>query len=781
MPMRQKNACSEVSVLGLVLLVASISWGAVAGLPVKEIRIMGVSPRKARTIQGILLTKINQPYSPADIETDIKRLWERGFFCTDVRAEDLDGGVRLIYTIQENPLVSSVRFRGRVRADELKKIIITREGQHIFVGSLIDPAKVGQIKGDARRIKKYFLDRGYRDVMVTPSVQRVGRTVAVTFDIRLGPKVRLKSIEFVGNKAFLPKELKRLMQTKVDKWYTSSGFNEDILRQDLERIESFYRFKGFPDATVTLEKLEYRGSKKDRAYATVRIQEGERYRVASLSFFGNRAIAEKELLKALEPLAVDSTFSPETLADASKRVEQLYRKRGYAEASCVPEANLADDGRSYDIAFRVKEGEAVILENIITKGNVETRQDVVLREFSQEGLVPGSPFDGEKLARVERRLRNLRYFSDVHTELVPTMPPKPSRRNLLVEVEETETGMLLFGAGFSSTNALIGNISLEQWNFDWKDKPESWSDFWSGNAFTGGGQYFRIALRPGTVQSEYWLEWQDPWFKQKPQSFGWRLFSFGRDQNTWTESRSGLGLQYGFRQALDPDSSLMHRLRLESVNVGSVQNDAPSDAVSDRGSHFVLGLRTTFTRDRRDNAFIPTRGYIWRAGAEFVIGSGSYLELRASRKNYRVLKTDSLGRKHILSWGLTAGVKLGSPKIFERFYAGGAESFRGFEFRGVSPHDNGEPVGGKSLFIGTVEYAVPLYGDSFQLVWFTDFGSVNDSYFPLADFRVSAGVGFRFSVPQLGRQPVSLNFAVPLIKQSDDETEFLSFSVILGR
>lgn len=783
--MCRREKSKRGTVLATWVLVAAAVRAGEVGLTVKEIEVMGtgISAATAQTIKNTLATKVGDAFSSEKVRLDMQQLLERGFFCSVVRREEVPGGLRLIYIVEENPRIQAVRFQGYKPSEDQKKTIglKTREGERIAAVNLARPAEHPQIKDDVARLLKYFHDEGYAHAQVTPLVETGPLGMIVTFKIDAGSKVRLKEIRFVGNKTIPSKELLKLLdrsKLRLDKWYTSTGFSEEAVNEYVQVVQGYYRFKGLADATVTLGGIEYRGSDRSRAYATIQVDEGQTYTISSMAVQGNMAIGEQEILRAIAPLTVGSPYSPEAVGRAADAIESLYRKRGYAEVKCRPAEKLAGDGRSYAVSFNITEGESLIIDNMTTKGNLKTRQDVILREFAFQGLGPDKPYDGEKVDKAVRQLNNLRYFKSVKTELTPTEPPKPGRRNLQTEVEESETGMFLFGVGFSTSSALIGNISLEQFNFDWGDKPESWADFWSGNAFTGGGQYFRLALRPGTVQSEYSIEWQDPWFHDRPRSFGWRLFDFSRDQDTWTENRIGLGLNWSsYRQPVDPDTNYNYRVRLESVSVSSVDHDAPDDAFDAKGSHALLGFGLTKTRDRRDNIYSPTTGYNWELGGQAVATSGSYLELRASRTNYKVMKVDALNRKSVLSWGGTIGTKLGSPEIFERYYAGGAGSFRGFAYRGVSPHDNGEPVGGRSELLGTVEYRRPFYGDNIQIVYFTDFGTVTESLLPLTEPRLSVGFGFRISIPQLSREPFAIDFGFPLLKQSDDETEIISLSV----
>ena len=115
--------------------------------------------------------------------------------------------------------------------------------------------------------------------------------------------------------------------------------------------------------------------------------------------------------------------------------------------------------------------------------------------------------------------------------------------------------------------------------------------------------------------------------------------------------------------------------------------------------------------------------------------------------------------------------------IFERYYAGGYSSFRGFAFRGVSPIKNGVSVGGNFMALGTAEYMLPLTAnDQIRVVGFTDFGTVEPDI-GFDDFRVSAGFGFRLVIPAMGPAPIAFDFAWPLLDQQTDQRRMFSFYV----
>ena len=120
--------------------------------------------------------------------------------------------------------------------------------------------------------------------------------------------------------------------------------------------------------------------------------------------------------------------------------------------------------------------------------------------------------------------------------------------------------------------------------------------------------------------------------------------------------------------------------------------------------------------------------------------------------------------------------------VFERYFAGGFQSFRGFRFRGVTPRDaTGFSLGGTFQALGTVEYRLPLTADDMiSAVVFSDFGSVDDEV-TLSEFRATAGFGLRLTIPQMGPVPLAFDFAFPITTQAADREQIFSFYVGINR
>jgi len=244
--------------------------------------------------------------------------------------------------------------------------------------------------------------------------------------------------------------------------------------------------------------------------------------------------------------------------------------------------------------------------------------------------------------------------------------------------------------------------------------------------------------------------------------------------NEDTESR--LGARFTLARKLGPYWTASTSLRLENVGINALPLGAPIDYQNAQGNNFLLGLRAAATYDDRDSVLRATEGGLLDISAEGVTGDHSFPLLNVDYNKYftTIQRPDGTGRQ-VLALHSSVGYAGANTPVYERFYAGGFRSIRGFEFRGVGPDVNGFKVGGDFQVLNSLEYQVPLVAkDAIYAVGFIDSGDV-ESRVGFKDYRVSAGVGLRIVVPALGQVPIALDFGVPIVKGPNDLKQVFSF------
>ncbi len=351
-----------------------------------------------------------------------------------------------------------------------------------------------------------------------------------------------------------------------------------------------------------------------------------------------------------------------------------------------------------------------------------------------------------------------------------------------VVLSEAQTGRLMLGVAVNSDAGLVGQILLDEQSFDITRYPTSWDDFVSGKAWRGGGERLRIEAAPGTEVQRYLISFSEPYLWDSPYSLGLSGSYFTRQYQDWNEQRVGGRVSLGY-QWVENDLSTAVAYRGEDVEISNIVPGVPQ-LEEMLGHNAVHGFSWRVANDTRDSAFLATEGHFLQMELEEVVGSFQYPRAIFDARQYTLLseRPDHSGR-HVLTLATKFGFSGDDTPSYDRFFAGGFSSLRGFDFRGASPvagltHSE---VGGDFEFLNTVEYLFPLTADDMiHGVAFCDFGTVNEDV-ALNNFRVAPGLGLRITVPAMGPAPIALDFAFPVKKAEFDNTQVFSFSVGLQR
>lgn len=362
----------------------------------------------------------------------------------------------------------------------------------------------------------------------------------------------------------------------------------------------------------------------------------------------------------------------------------------------------------------------------------------------------------------------------------PMYPTGDPAVDLYVDLAENQTGRFMVGAGINSDAGVVGQILLDERNFDWTRFPTSWNDLTSGRAFRGDGQGFRIEAAPGTEVQRYLVSFQEPYLWDSPISFGLSGSFFDRRYEDWDEQRLGGRTTLGYQWTAN-DFSAAIAYRGESVKISDISAPIP-DLTEVLGDNALHGFSLRLANDTRDNPFLATNGHFLELTIEEVIGSFQYPRIIFDGRRYFLIRerADHSGR-HVVSASTRLGFTGDDTPIYDRFYAGGFTSLRGFDFRGVGPVDGFVNVGGDFMWVNTIEYLFPLTADDMMHgVVFCDFGTV-ESNVTINDLRISPGFGLRITIPAMGPAPIALDFAWPIHRADTDETQVFSFFVGLQR
>lgn len=758
------------------VLVACVATSASATQPVEnpvaELRFDGASRISDAYMLNIIQTRTGVAYRREAIDRDVARLLQTGKFLTvTTSTEQRDGGVVVTFHLAERPVIQDIRFQGNLAIGDKA----LSEAVPVQVGDLVDAFAVREGRDG---IMAAYRNKGFGYVAVDEDADRLRTTGELVYRIEEGPRVKVLTVGFEGNRSVDIRELRRHVRTKPALWVFRAGaFDPDQVSSDAVQIQNYYRAEGYLDARVS-----YRvdpGAAPGQLNVVFTIVEGEIYRIETIRVEGNVTMATDDILAEMRSATEQIVKKVRLDADVASLMEE-YGERGHIYAS-VRAIRVYSNRPGYVlVTIQVNEGERISVGRIIVRGN-ETTQDKVVRRALD--LYPGDTFNLSLTENAERRLRETQIFERAS---VTPIGSQPGVRDILVDVTEAEsTNDFIFGFGVTSNSGLVGNILLNIKNFNIFDTPRSFSEFIRMRSFRGAGQRLRLELQPGTELSRFRIDFTEPYLMDLPIRFGTSIYHFTRSREDYNERRTGANVSIGKRFEEGFGSRQWFKdwygevaLRAEEVDIDGADIFDDRSIRDVEGGTLLTSVKGTLVRDRTDNRFLPTKGDRFTLSYEQFIGDFTFGKLRASYTRHQTLYTDVRDRKSVLSFKVDAGLIGGTVPVFEKFYAGGIGSIRGFDFRGVGPRGGlrNNPIGGDFLLTLGTEYSFPLTGDLLRGVIFADMGTVERD-FEINSWRAAVGVGIRLTIQLFGPVPIEIDFAIPISSDEDDDERTFSFFI----
>ena len=655
------------------------------------------------------------------------------------------------------------------------------------VGDYLDPILAEAYR---RTIAEFYRKKGFAFVEVTLDSEKLQQG-QVIYTINEGPRVKIGSVKFSGNDSIKTSALKKVIKTKVKKWFFWSGYYiEEVPAEDVARLQNIYYEKGFLNHNITAKREFTNGRKK--VHITFEIDEGPTYTVGKISFADNKYFDDQKLLEGLQ-LEQGQVFHKRRANSHVKEILKLYHESGFVDAAVEQRHVFVPDVNVVNVKFNISEGRQFRIGMVDITGNEQTQDKVVRRVLDEYGFVPGQLYNADLApkqgnGKLERYVQRMTLSEEVIIRPVAPVNGADNRKDIKVNITEGQTGSLMFAGGVSSDSDVIGQMILEQRNFDITDWPASFGEFITGQSFKGAGQSLRIALEPGTQVSNYSVTFTEPYFQDKPLAFNVRGSSWEReierhgDHRLYDEGRTKGYV--GFEKRCENRWRRSIGFRVENVDVDRIYLYAPKEIKDVEGDTFLTGVRLGMGRDLTNDRFNPSKGYTFNVGYEQVTGDETFGILKGSGVGYRALYEDLLERKTVLAMKLLAATALSHAPPFEKFYAGGTGLYgiRGFKYRGVSTRglqtivDNPvrkAPIGSDWIFLANAEVNVPLISDSFSALFFVDSGAIDTG-----KYRAAIGTGIQILIPNwFGPMPMRFEFATPFMKDDEDETQVFSFSM----
>jgi outer membrane protein insertion porin family len=677
--------------------------------------------------------------TPESLRQDFKELWGMKFLdnlsieVTDYPFTNGVIGKLIAYNMEERQRVKIVDYMG-ARHLERSKIDdkLKEENATIRLDSFVDPGMV-------RKVKKVVLDmlaeKGYQFATVTPNIKTLPggpKLINLTFVIDEGPQVKIRDVVFSGNKAVSSSALKRQMKNNKGRgmfsWLTgSSSYQEGKYEEDADKVVGYYRDKGYYTARIGDPSFRYLEDSADRKTRWVELRidvtEGLRYRVASLTFEGNKII-RPEGLRPLFKVKDGDYYSDKVIRKGYEKARELYGSAGYYQFNLVPlvrphEERPAPEGEavaakpaeaaapppipppgtgeaqkpraaaakprilgpSVDVTLQLDEGKQYFINRIRFTGNTTTRDSVVRRELRlyEEGV-----FNSEALKFSIKRVNQLAYFKQLEGGKdvdVKEAPGFDNKMDITLKFEEQNRNQLQFGAGVSQYEGFFGTLGFQTANF------------------MGRGETFSVNLQAGSRAQNYVVAFSEPYLFDRPITGGIDVFKRRLEYTgQFTQDSIGGNIMFGFplkeQTRMYVNYSYEHTKVLDLnpayLNPALIASNpylASSLLLGAGGARTISKIVPSVSRNTVDNPIFPNTGKRFTAAVDLAGLGGDTAFWKPFGEivmYFQHTKRTSVGFR---VQGTFISTFTGSKDLLitEKLFAGGEYSVRGFDIRTIGP------------------------------------------------------------------------------------------------
>jgi outer membrane protein insertion porin family len=728
---------------------------------VEKIEVEGANRIGFETINSYLPISKGQSLDSQLTQESIQRLYKTGFF-KDVALYQKDNGT-LVIKVVERPSISEVEIEGN-QLIETEVLTEALDGLGIKKGRIYSQVELDRVIVD---LKRRYQNQGYYAAEVEIISEELPRNrVALKIKIVEGEPASIGRITLVGNRIYSDDRLKPKMQMAE-----GDAYSKPKLQADIETLKSYYMDRGYAEFEVRSSQVSI-SADKTQVFTTINITEGPQYTISEIHFSGELIISEAEVNKLLN-FKVKDVFSRSAVVEAVNGIRDRLSEEGYAFAEITPETNLDKKTETIVLNFKFEPKNRVYIRRVVLEGNTRTRDHVIRREMRQ---LESAPYSLKAVRQSKSRLNRLGFFktSDIETKRVSA-----DEVDLIVKVEEQPTGSFTAGVGYSQLDGVSFNLGVAERNF------------------IGSGNKLDLSLATSASRKTADIGITNPYFTDDGVSLGgsFYLSEVNADElNIADYTVNNLGVRVSLGYPLSEYDSLNYGLKLDSQELVcsdtfTVCNDHVSSYGKDSDSAF---LSMGWNYNSTNSFYFPSKGQKARLSMETVVpgtSDVSYYKIYADEAWYYPLtKNLSFKLKGALAYGDGFGELSGLP-FYERFYAGGIGSVRGFEPNSLGGNydlasdGSDRPKGGdvKIATTAAILLPVPFIEDSsnIRLSLFVDAGNVFTGVdtVELGDLRSAAGVGVSWITP-VG--PLSFSFAQPIGYTSTDKTQSFQFSLGAG-
>jgi len=752
----------------LCLLVGS----AVAADAITSVEVAGNRTVSAASIRTHVHLANSGSITAAEIDAALKSLFATGLF-SDVRIERK--AKRLLITVSENPVIASIGFQGNANADKTKLGPLLELKAHARYTA-------AKAHADAIKIRDFYRSQGRLATVVEPKADtRADGQVDLTYWIKEAEVTKVDSIVFIGNRSFSESQLRDVITTSQSGWFdilkAAAFYDPERITQDGDLLRQFYLKNGFPD--VRVRQAEAVKNEQGTGYAIkFTIEEGERYTFGPTTVQSRLAKVDSAALQSTVTIKPGATYNAEQVEKSLERVTLSLSDQGHASANVRMLPKRDDVSHTIAMVIEIAEGTPIYVERIEVSGNAQTKDFVIRRELR---FAEGDPVNAFILERARKRVQGLGFFKKVSMKKKPGS--SPDRVVVVVEVVEDDTRNLSFGAGYSTTEGVVGDISVTERNL------------------LGNGQSLRLKLTGSAMRLQAELGFTEPRLLGSNVSGGFDLFYRDTDytvQSSYKSQRVGGDLRVGYQLTDELSTSVNYTFSRNTIyDVGANASAAIKEAVpgfptNPSNTYDTSSVGYALAYDTRDNKRRPREGVYYTLTQDLagIGGDVRYLRTVGEARGYYPV-SDTITAVGRASGGVIGGWGGQDVRLLDLFYKG-SETVRGFAFSGIGPRDtlsaNQDALGGRMYFATTAElqFLIPGLPQDFGLrgAVFADAGSlwgVNQTAASLPGLagnslapRASLGVGLLWDSP-IGA--LRADYAYPIVKQPYDKTQAFSFGL----
>ena len=747
----QKKSIDEVGD-GLTEIITRVD-----GYTHRDLVIGSIAPEgNTRIDSGAILRKIKTQvgdiYDPSSLRDDLKAIHQMGYFKTaEIIATDSEKGKQIVFKVVEKPVITAIRYKGPDEIDEEK----VQEAANLREQSILNQLEINRAKED---ILKLYKEKGFYNTRVSSEVSFPDKEkVVVDFTIDEGEKTYIKEITFKGNTTFDHDDLEDVIESDekgLFSWLTESGLiRMDLLRQDSARIAAFYHNNGYLEAKVGDPVVR---QEKEWLYVTFVIQEGPRFKIGTIDFAGDVIVDKEELLELLS-IRKENYLSRKSLREDILALSDFYAEKGFAFAEFDPDIKKSSSGKRLDILFHIDKGGLVYINRIIITGNTRTRDNVIRRELTIE---EGGVFNSAALRQSNKNLQRLSFFEEVNINPEPT--PDKSKMDIVIQIEEKPTGKFSIGGGYSSVDQLVFMAEISESNF------------------LGRGDKLSLKAMLGGSSDRYTLSYTNPRVFDSQLSWGSDIFDMMREYSDYTKDSQGAAIKFGY--PLFEKVRGYARYSITDTELSDVAENASFVIRESQDIQLTSAMQFSLKRDTRDKFYGSTEGSRHLVTVKYaggpLGGDSAFTKITASTSWYFPLPLHCVFHVKAMGGQIFENETDKLP-VYERFFLGGINTVRGFDYGDISPRDatSNELIGGDKMWFTNIEFIFPIARDQGVMgVLFYDIGLVmhEDDDWTTTGYRSSVGVGLRWLSP-IG--PLRLVWGHNLDPQDGEDDSVWDFTI----